>query len=74
MTKCYIVGVHDNGAFEPPALGEKFCDRRESPWDGRRESLWDDQGASSQGGRSESLWDRADLVIGAPHQLPHHGA
>jgi precorrin-6Y C5,15-methyltransferase (decarboxylating) len=46
MKRCYVVGVHDNGVFNPEvALGGIFCDRR------------------------ESLWDKADLVIGAPHQL-----
>lgn len=53
MTRCYIVGVHENGVFQPEvALGGIFC-----------------KGESVAGQGPQSLWERCDLVIGAPHQL-----
>lgn len=69
MTKCYIVGVHENGVMAPEvASAENFCKRGESPRDGRSESLAN-EGDSSPRARRASLWARCELVIGATHQL-----
>ncbi|HET6719844.1 MAG TPA: precorrin-6y C5,15-methyltransferase (decarboxylating) subunit CbiE [Rhodocyclaceae bacterium] len=66
MKCCYIVGVHDNGVIAPEvALGGKFCNRWESPWD--EQSPRAERGESRD--RAAMLWARCDLVIGAPHQL-----
>lgn len=66
MKCCYIVGVHDNGVIAPEvALGGKFCNRWESPWD--EQSPRAERGESRD--RAAMLWASCDLVIGAPHQL-----
>lgn len=62
MTRCYVVGVHENGVLPPEvALGEVFCDRREP--------LRDKGNDSPLNTPSESFWAQCELVIGAPHQL-----
>jgi precorrin-6Y C5,15-methyltransferase (decarboxylating) len=70
MTKCYVVGVHENGVLMPEvALADFFCDRRESPRDKGRESTSGQRDETAQRDRRElPAQGRVDLPAGEPAQ------